>query len=106
MRSSSSWPMMRPIQDGIEATSPASRPSGIDFGCGFHSSRPVGTCSSARRVRAASRSSSARKSSVCFMPSACHGFVRIVESFHRVHVFPPSTVEYTRPSGVLTVAAR
>ena len=39
--------MMSEIQDGIVATSPASCASGIDFGCGAQSSRPVGTFSSA-----------------------------------------------------------
>ena len=38
--------MMSEIHEGIDATSPASRASGIDFGCGAQSSRPVGTFSS------------------------------------------------------------
>ena len=40
--------MISETQDGIDATSPASRASGIDFEWGFQSSRPRGTLSSAR----------------------------------------------------------
>src|SRR5262245_30623468 len=53
--------------DGMPATSAASRPSGIDFSCGRHSLRPSGTRSTTRRVSGASRSSSARNSSVNFI---------------------------------------
>ena len=51
--------MINDTHEGIEATSPASRTRGIDFAWGFQSSRPAGTCSSARRVRGASRCNSA-----------------------------------------------
>src|SRR5207245_2806322 len=45
-------------QLGSSASSVASRPSGIDFGCGFQAALPVGTRSSARRVDAISSSNS------------------------------------------------
>ena len=51
------------------ATSNARRPSGMDFSCGFQSSRPSGTRSSARRVRTPSRCSSSENNSVSFIPT-------------------------------------
>src|SRR5689334_374741 len=59
--------MIKGTHDGIDATSPARRASDIDFSCGFQSSLPAGTFASTRLVLGASRSSSARKSSVSFI---------------------------------------
>src|SRR5438046_4904267 len=68
-KSSSSRLRISAVHEGILATSMASRPSGIDLSCGFQSSRPSGTRSSARRVRVASASNSATNQSVSFMNS-------------------------------------
>src|SRR4029434_10703407 len=61
--------MISAIHDGMDATSPARRSSGIDFECGAQSSLPFGTFCSARRVRGTSRSSWSRNSWVSFMLS-------------------------------------
>src|SRR5579862_6989617 len=55
------------IQPGSVATRVPRYPSGIDFSCGFQSSRPSGTRSNTRRAIAASRSRSARNNSVIFI---------------------------------------
>src|ERR1700694_5136885 len=60
---------------GIVATIFARYPKIIDFSCGFQSYLPSGTCSSARRERSTSRSSSAKNNSVSFIASPLHALL-------------------------------
>src|SRR6185436_20166569 len=55
--------------DGMVATRLARWPHAIDLSCGFQSHFPSGTCSSARRDRPTSRSSSASRKSFVVMMS-------------------------------------
>src|SRR6188474_352789 len=68
---------MKVTHAGIVAIMPARRPSAIDLSCGFQSSRPAGTFSRTRFVRAASRSSSPRSCSVSVIPRSWIKFRRM-----------------------------
>src|SRR5438105_4913437 len=95
--------MIRLTHDGMDATSPASRPSGIDLGCGFQSSRPIGTCSSARRVRGPSRSSSSRNSCVIFIAALRSPGGRVTA--RTSECYPDPTAVSSKPGSYVTHAS-